>query len=190
MAESKNNIITHGLSGKVGDIIVFSQRGGKTIVSKAPKQRKGEPSEKQKAHTQKFQQAVIYGKSALADPTLKAIYESGANTDKSISAYNVAVADMLSAPKIEEINLSTYNGEIGDTITVRVTDDFQVVAVSISIENADGTLVEKGNALPAPNGLDWIYTATAKNSDLSGDKITILASDTPDNMSEKMHTLE
>ncbi len=31
MAQSKNNIITHGLSGKVGDIIVFSQRGGKTI---------------------------------------------------------------------------------------------------------------------------------------------------------------
>lgn len=27
MAQSKNNIITHGLSGKVGDIIVFSQRG-------------------------------------------------------------------------------------------------------------------------------------------------------------------
>ena len=36
MAESKKNIITHGMSGKVGDIIVFSQRHGKTIVSKAP----------------------------------------------------------------------------------------------------------------------------------------------------------
>jgi len=39
MAESKNNIITHGLSGKVGDLIVFSQRNGKTIVSRAPKER-------------------------------------------------------------------------------------------------------------------------------------------------------
>ena len=36
MAKSNNNVITHGLSGKVGDIIVFSQRGGKTIISKAP----------------------------------------------------------------------------------------------------------------------------------------------------------
>ncbi|SDF09761.1 hypothetical protein SAMN05421825_1031 [Epilithonimonas hungarica] len=33
MAESKNNIITHGLSGKVGDLIVFRQRSGDTIVS-------------------------------------------------------------------------------------------------------------------------------------------------------------
>jgi hypothetical protein len=45
MAKSKDNIITHGLSGKVGDIIVFSQRGNKTIVSKAPKERTGEPTE-------------------------------------------------------------------------------------------------------------------------------------------------
>lgn len=42
MAESKNNIVTHGLSGKVGDLLVFSQRNGKTIVSKAPKERTGE----------------------------------------------------------------------------------------------------------------------------------------------------
>lgn len=37
MAESKNNIITYGLSGKIGNILVFSQRNGKTIVSQAPK---------------------------------------------------------------------------------------------------------------------------------------------------------
>ncbi len=48
MAESKNNIITHGLSGKVGDLIVFSQRNGKTIVSKAPKDKTAEDSQKQK----------------------------------------------------------------------------------------------------------------------------------------------
>jgi hypothetical protein len=33
MAESKNNIITHGLSGKIGDLTVFSQRDGKTYRS-------------------------------------------------------------------------------------------------------------------------------------------------------------
>jgi len=33
MAESKNNIITHGLSGKIGDLTVFSQRDGKTYKS-------------------------------------------------------------------------------------------------------------------------------------------------------------
>ena len=71
MAESKKNIITHGMSGKVGDIIVFSQRNGKTIVSKAPT-RKAELSEKQKQHFEHFQQATIYAKAALQDPAKKA----------------------------------------------------------------------------------------------------------------------
>jgi len=47
MAESKNNIITHGLSGKVGDLIVFSQRNGKTFVSKAPRKKTKEDTKNQ-----------------------------------------------------------------------------------------------------------------------------------------------
>jgi len=33
MAEGKNYIIKHGLSGKIGDLIVFSQRDGKAYRS-------------------------------------------------------------------------------------------------------------------------------------------------------------
>ncbi|MDR7695328.1 hypothetical protein RIU14_11235 [Riemerella anatipestifer] len=61
MAESKNNIITHSLSGKVGDLIIFSQRNGKTIVSKVP-QKADRNSTKQLEHQQKFQKAVLYAK--------------------------------------------------------------------------------------------------------------------------------
>ena len=187
MAQSKNNIVTHGLSGKVGDILVFSQRNGKTIVSKAPKERTGEASAKQKEQIAKFQQAVLYAKSALQDPATKALYSASADSEKGISAYNVAVADLLNAPQIEEINLSNYSGNINDTIIIRVTDDFQVAAVKVIINNADGSLVEQGNA--KLQGIEWVYTATVKNDDLSGDKITIQATDIPDNLSEKTETL-
>ncbi|QSB25382.1 hypothetical protein [Flavobacterium sp. CLA17] len=189
MAKSKDNIITHGLSGKVGDIIVFSQRGNKTIVSKAPKERTGEPTEKQKQHTLRFQEAILYAKTAVKDAATKAMYDASANAKKNVSGYNVAVADMLHAPKIEEINLSEYKGKKGDTISVKVTDDFKVVAVKVLIENADGTLVEEGNAKISANGLDWIYTATKENDDLTGDKITIQATDLPDNLTEKEQKL-
>ena len=37
MAQSKNNVITHGLTGLVGDMLVFRNRGGKTFVSSNPK---------------------------------------------------------------------------------------------------------------------------------------------------------
>lgn len=188
MAESKNNIITHGLSGKVGDMLVFSQRGGKTIVSKAPRKKSAEDTDKQKAHKIKFQQAVIYAKSVLQNPTQKALYEASASKDKNISAYNITVADMLNAPNIDKIDVSNYTGQIGDTISVRVTDDFLVVSVKVMIHNADGTLVEEGNATKI-NGIDWVYTAIAVNADLSGDKITIQAFDTPNNISEEVQTL-
>jgi hypothetical protein len=187
MAESKNNIVTHGLSGKVGDILVFSQRNGKTIVSKAPKERTGELSEKQQAQAQKFQKAVLYAKTVLANHDKKQMYEAMSDESKGVSTYNVAVADLLNAPKIEKIDLSSYTGNPGDTIKVMVTDDFQVVSVSVTIENADGSLVEEGSAVD--NGGEWIYTATSSNPDLSGDKITVKALDHPANLTEKFQTL-
>lgn len=184
MAQSRNNVITHGLSGKVGDILVFSQRNGKTIVSKTPKERKGEASIKQKEQMAKFQEAIIYAKSALLDPITQELYAAASKSRKGISTYNVAVADLLNAPKIEEIDVNNYSGEINDTISVKVTDDFQVVAVKVIINNGDGSLVEQGNA--TLKGIKWIYTATVKNDDLSGDKITIQATDIPENLSEKI----
>jgi hypothetical protein len=34
MAKQYGNAVTFGLSGKIGDLLIFSQRGGKTIMSK------------------------------------------------------------------------------------------------------------------------------------------------------------
>lgn len=187
MAESKNNVVTHGLSGKVGDLLVFSQRNGKTVVSKAPKDRTGELSDKQKAHKLKFQKAVLYAKAALADPVKNQMYEAQSDSSKGITTYNVAVADLLNAPDIEKIDLSNYNGNPGDLIKITAIDDFQVISVTVKIENADGTLVEEGNAVD--NGAEWIYTATASNPDLAGDKITVQATDNPANMTELTQNL-
>ena len=186
MAESKNNIITHGLSGKVGDILVFSQRNGKTIVSKVP-EKKAVTSEKVKQQMAKFQQATIYAKSTLKNPTIKEEYQLEASKKRGVTAYNVAVADMLQAPKIEQIDLSGYTGQSGDIIKVRAYDDFKVVAVSVHIYNADGSLVEEGNAVD--NGLDWVYTATQTNADLSGDKIVVRATDVPANTTESVKNI-
>ena len=48
MAKSRNNIVTHGMSGKIGDLLVFRQRFGKTIVGKIPN-RTAEATEGQNA---------------------------------------------------------------------------------------------------------------------------------------------
>jgi len=187
MAESKNNIITHGLSGKVGDLIVFSQRNGKTIVSKVPKDRTGDYTDNQKEHQRKFQKATLYAKSVIKDPDQNQMYSAAADVSKGISTYNVAVADLLKAPDIESIDLSAYTGKKGDTIKIIVLDDFAVKSVTVKIENEDGTLLEEGSAVDS--GFEWLYTATQDNKDLAGDKITITATDNPDNMTEMTRTL-
>jgi len=187
MAESKNNVITHGLTGLVGDMIVFRNRGGKTFVSSKPKARTGEMSEGQKLHVGKFQEATLYAKGSVADPTLKEAYLAKATGNE--TAYNVAVADFFHAPDIETVNLSKYSGKVGETITIRATDDFKVTEVSVAIYNADGTEVEQGLAVLSANGVDWVYTAIAENASLDGDRIVIRASDLPGNVTEEEKSL-
>ena len=96
MAIVKSNLFTEGLSGSVGKQIVFRQRGGDTVVSKSPVFLEREPSEAQKAQQIRFQQAVIYGKAAIAVPATKEAYDAEAKRGQ--SAFNVAFADFLSAP--------------------------------------------------------------------------------------------
>jgi hypothetical protein len=183
MATSKNNVLTHGLSGTVGDLLVFRNRAGKTIVASKPRERVGDYTETQKMHQHRFQQATLYGQSIMADPALKAEYETNAKAGQ--SAYNVAVADFFHAPDIDSIDISAYTGKVGDTITITVTDNFKVTGVSVSIYNADGTEVEHGMAVQAANKVEWVFTAKTNNESIEGDKIEVRATDLPGNETEK-----
>ena len=105
------------------------------------------------------------------------------NYFNTIDFATVAMADFLHAPDIDEIDVTKYHGAAKDAIRVRVTDDFKVEQVQVSIVNVDGTLVEEGNAVKQDNEIDWIYTATAANESTEGDKIVLRASDKPGNIS-------
>jgi hypothetical protein len=181
MAKSQNNVITHGLSGKIADLLIFRQRDGQTIVSKVPQQ-KSTASEKQVKHRKHFQQATIYAKIALSTPGIQELYAVEAKKQKGMTAYNVAVADFFNAPDIETVDLSAYTGIIGDEIRIVASDDFAVKSVRVQISNADGSLVEEGYAVNNIGNL-WIYTATANNESLDGDRIAVSVSDMPGNIS-------
>jgi hypothetical protein len=187
MAEAKNNDVTLGMSGKFGQMFVFRQKAGKTIASRAPGERIGEPTAEQKLVRERFQRAVIYGRTVIADPLLKKAYEGKAEAGQ--SAYNVAIADFFQAPDILDVDLSQYTGQIGQPIRIRVTDDFEVKSVVLTIHNPDGTLQEEGDAAADTSGIDWIYTSNTVNASVAGDKITIIASDNPDNLTTMQRTL-
>lgn len=190
MARVKNNIITQGMSGTLGGTLVFKQVGNETIVSTMPTQSEV-VTVKQKAQRTKFQEAVFYAKGELGNPQSKSEYEQAAKLDGDpfVHAYNVALADFLNAPDIKSVDLSNYTGNIGDTIEITVVDDFKVVDVTVSIINGDGSLVENGNAVQQANINLWVYTATAANASLAGDKIVVKAHDKPGNEDSETLTL-
>ncbi len=94
MAKSRNNIVTAGLSGGIGNQLVFKQVNGETIVAKYPN-RKGSSTPKQIALNNKFAKATVYAKNALQNAALKKVYADQAAKRLGVSAYAMAVALLL-----------------------------------------------------------------------------------------------
>jgi hypothetical protein len=187
MAKQKNNVVTHGLSGTVGGMLVFRQTATGTVVQSPPRA-SGKSTEAQQAHRRRFQRAVVYGKASLEDPARQQEYAAAAHR-KNSTPFNVAVADFMHAPDIEVIDVSGYHGQPGDVIRIEVTDDFAVWEVKVLISNADGSIVEEGYAEQSALKYEWIYTATAANPGLTGDRIEVYASDIPGNISKAEETV-
>lgn len=150
-----------------------------------PPQTTKKATEQQLQQRRRFQRAVLYGQSVLANPEAKDLYDS----IKGKVAFNVAVANFLYAPDIESIDLTNYTGQPNDKIAVTIIDDFMVKQVIVSIINKDGSLVEKGNTEPDTNGHVWTYTVTQVNENLEGDRIEVIASDTPGNTTREEQSL-
>lgn len=103
--------------------------------------------------------AAAYGKSALADSEVRPLYEAIAK-EKDMPIFAVMIADFFNAPTIHNVDLSAYNGQTGNAISILATDDFRVESVHVSITNDQGNVLESGNAIPVTDGR-WNYQATA-----------------------------
>lgn len=179
MSKSSNNVVTHGLSGMVGGMLVFKQVNGKTIVAQRPRKSSKAPSADQLERQQKFKEAALYAKSIIQDPLYKPLYESLAGNGK--SAFNIAFADYFRSPVLSNVDLSGYTGAIGQTVKVQALDDVKVQSVTVQIKQADGTTLESGEASILPNGLDWKYETTVTNNNLAGTLVSFTARDIPNN---------
>ncbi|MBC8315336.1 MAG: hypothetical protein ISR55_13400 [Bacteroidetes bacterium] len=89
--------------------------------------------------------------------------------------------DYLTPPVVKIIDATAYNGQPGDKIQVTAIDDFNIVSVRLTIEQADGSEIETGLCIPDENGIHWHYTATETNTIEPGQKVLAAATDTPGN---------
>jgi len=182
VAKVKSNILLDGVSGKVGDVLVFRQMRGKTILAKAPDMSRQILSPAQKTHLNKFQLAKEYARKQTADPEAKAAYQRRACGNK--AAYHVAIGDYMNSPKIEEIDASAYHGRVGDILKIRATDDFQVTRVQVRILEPNGSLIEDGEATLHANVTNWIYTVKVASGCIVGQRIQVAVKDRPGNVAK------
>ena len=181
MANSNNSVITGKLRGALGKELVFRDWEGKTVIAKAPKGRQGNSTLAQAEAQDKFLVASIYAKAIVKgqDQGIKDAYTAALRPRQNL--YSRAVEDFLSSPVVKTIGTGNYTGAIGSQITVRAMDDFRVTGLQVEIYSANGTLLEKGNAVQSTNGVDWTYTATQANNPLTGSKVKAIATDVPGN---------
>ena len=92
MAISKDNMITHSLSGKMGNVI-FKNYGGKTVMCKRPDMSRVVKSAKQLERQDQFREAHYYAKGIMADPAKKLAFMK--TLPKGKMAYHAAVSKYL-----------------------------------------------------------------------------------------------
>jgi len=169
-----------GVSGMLGNVVVYRQFRGKTLMCNRPEKRSVMTPHQQKMKS-RFLDAVAFAKRQIADPVTKALYQPGADS-KFTSAYAAALADYLKRPVIEEVDTSTYHGNEGDVIIVKASDVARTLIVAVSIFGIDGRVIEQGDAWPNVFTLDYVFRSTKMNSAVKGSKISVTVTDRPGNM--------
>lgn len=148
MAKAIKNPIVQGLSGKFGGQVVFRHlRDGRTVVCSVPDFSRRVLSKGQKAHHSKFKEGAAYAKSAAKTEPIYA--QLAAGTMK--NAYNVALADYFHPPVIHGVERAD------GVVYIHASDDVMVTSVSVTLYDAKGGVLEKGEAVQA-DGEAWSYS--------------------------------
>jgi hypothetical protein len=188
MSKIKNNPILQKVSGMLGETIVFRQGPTGPVMANAPK-KPTSVHENQVAARERFLDAVQYAKRQTAKDDVKAMYATGI-TKKLPSAYQVAVTDYLTVPRIKQIDADAYLGGAGQPINVHASDDFRVASVAVLIKSAAGEDIERGQAIMAEDMRDvWVYTTTLGNPSFTGSAITTTVKDIAGNTAVRTLTL-
>lgn len=140
MVKLRKNILIKGLIGSVNKQLVLKQYGTATVVTTYPDMSRVEKTDKQKKENSRFREAMAYAKLQMSNPVSKAEYQ--AKVKGLQKAINVAMADFYHPPEITKVDLSTWKGHAGDTITIHATDDFRVEKVEAEVLDSKGVLLE------------------------------------------------
>ena len=163
-----------GFRGKIGNMTFRQLPDGTTVVTSAPpkknsrqkKRAKLKRSPRQKAHNDRFEEASAYAKAFQSHP----VYVELAEVTPMKTAYNFALSDWWRAPEIHHIERREGR------ILVEATDNVMVAKVYVTIFDAEGKILEMGDAIRQED--NWWEFA----SHTEGKSIKAEAWDLPGNM--------
>ena len=160
MAKMEQIPILGRMRGKVGDLIVKRYSDG-YVVSARPYFSKPR-TEKQKAQSQRFADAMDYARDATRDSPTKELYAEAVK-DLDRASNTVAVSDFMRPPTIKKLDLEDYAGQAGARLTIKVENVIPVWRVAVYVlpasdgdDTADGTgdATADGTAPGDPEGAD------------------------------------
>ena len=101
MAVVVDNIYTKGISGRVGDALLYKHYGHKTVVTAFPRLTNIAPSARQLAQRKKFAMAVLKTRQWLQQKAQKQFLQGLKNKWNSLSAYHAGIRYWMTQPQPE-----------------------------------------------------------------------------------------
>ena len=132
-----NNALTV-VQGKVGELSFAHYQDGRIIVRKTPGT-KTRFTAGQFEQQSRFARAVLFLKAIKGNPVAYAAYKNQALIRRK-RACDLAIADFLSQPIIQDVDLTSYTGAASEPIRIEAFDSFAVKEVSVVLTSADGTV--------------------------------------------------
>ena len=135
-----------GLRGKIGNLIFRQLPDGTTVMSQGQSKKNSRQkkrawfkrSESQRAHNNRFQEAIFYARAAAKT---EPVYAELAAVTPMKTAYNFAVSDWFHAPEIGCI--AQHDGRI----LVDASDDVRVTKVRVTVLDEESRVLETGEAI-------------------------------------------
>lgn len=146
MAKVIDNLITEGLSGKLGKrLVIRHMRDGRTVFATRPDYTGHVWTPDQTTHHRRFQQASAYARHASKTNPLYKQLSAGTKRN----AYNLALADWFKPPVIHQII------QQAGCIRVNVTDNVRVTDVRVRISDDHGNILEQPGDVSVSKLMTW-----------------------------------
>jgi hypothetical protein len=155
------------ISGDVAGFVYRHLADGSVIVAKARVPNTNyTPTEAQLAQLERFKEASARYTLLMQDAGVKNAYEQVlATMGRTARLRALVMGDILGTPAVDQVDLSAYQGQIGDAIKVVAEDNVGVSRLELVIwDTTANAAVETGHldAEPGKRMVEWVYQTTAQ----------------------------